>query len=1002
AYLNGVPLDAASFEFEAPGVIRLSNPIVNGDSLVVDYWVEEATGGESSFNLLADKIDIDTSQITSGSTFTTFNGDQRAYIAAGSGLLVGGVDLLTVQSVNYDSSSDITIVNFDVPAVADSNGSIIQSCAPINGPYMVIETAQADIFISGTNAFSFAGKIPDYSIGTVIKIDGDPYYVINSSYDQANNRTTITISSTARRNYVIPIIIRSIRPVYNTGISFQTSLPADLNFAFTLIEMGNQNKVLIQGVDYQVANGGIITLTKPIGFGSILYSLYVSLEFQSAGTKFDINYAYAIAPDSLNGLLGQRLSSTYNLYAPDSFFYRVETVETYLPEVTALLKQSAQSGGSSGPNTANVTSMANKDFGRASPYFNEQNLGNVDEVVIRLLKFYNDLINTYEDILANLDGRVAGGNSGRFRFDGLKNNPPRALYSSITNDIDDRIKLYDKFALTGFFTFSKIPIYGTMATPNILSRIFPVALTVSAGLNDAVSAADFGQVIGTLGIENVKSVKTMTSAPARSILTSSFGTTVTIAKNGDPDNLIPRFVANQDIGLYSLDGSLVGSGTVVSATTTEPAVITLSFPVLIDVGSILQNTSSNSNNLNHFYVPGRDLSINSDTGEILNATVVSSPPLQNPVVGNEIVDAPLTFTNTDLKSKRIPVLDGLEQNDDGRLSLPILRYLNEGTLATREQLAYSYVKTARVSVDFIHVANTNLPVAVNDMVGFLNGPNAGQTRFVLAISSATSFTVSSPWPSIDLAGSDIVNLTRRPYIFDVLTEEIGVLNANIATPPASPALIGTVNSEIRSILAAIQNYGTTEFSGIGITTSNTLTDTGANFTLLGVQPGWLIFVESGPNIGLYEIIDVTSTILTIEVVDPYAPFVSIGSTIYSIIKPLTLLRGTNFGFASSFLRKTLAFFAATQTWQGSVTTAGIVGRDLTLLARAADISSFLDQISTMLVDEKLYDARYLWIDQRANRKTGTLTQQMQAASKRQDDITKLLEDQQKLLATESL
>jgi hypothetical protein len=117
---------------------------------------------------------------------------------------------------------------------------------------------------------------------------------------------------------------------------------------------------------------------------------------------------------------------------------------------------------------------------------------------------------------------------------------------------------------------------------------------------------------------------------------------------------------------------------------------------------------------------------------------------------------------------------------------------------------------------------------------------------------------------------------------------------------------------------------------------------------------------------------------------------------------LTLLRGTNFGFASSFLRKTLAFFAATQTWQGSVTTAGIVGRDLTLLARAADISSFLDQISTMLVDEKLYDARYLWIDQRANRKTGTLTQQMQAASKRQDDITKLLEDQQKLLATESL
>ena len=66
-----------------------------------------------------------------------------------------------------------------------------------------------------------------------------------------------------------------------------------------------------------------------------------------------------------------------------------------MPEVQDMLLQSAQSS-SSGPNTKSATGQSNKDYGRSSLYYDEQHENNIDIVMARLLKFYNDLINLYD------------------------------------------------------------------------------------------------------------------------------------------------------------------------------------------------------------------------------------------------------------------------------------------------------------------------------------------------------------------------------------------------------------------------------------------------------------------------------------------------------------------------------------------------------------------------------------------------------------------------------
>lgn len=1073
-YVGGVPLDPGFFQFQAPGTLRLSNPVLAGQSVVIDYYVQEALGGETSFVLAVQPLDLDDLQITAGQTFVPMNGDQTGTVMADSVLWVGQSDAAFVLSSFYDPSADVTNVVLSGSGLAsDSGGAEVLSCATLDPSYFVPETAAVGQFIAGSNSLVVSGDVTSsYRNGTVVALSGDDaYVVISSQYVAISLSTRVTFASPARRNYIVPSVERSVRPVFFPGEAFRTSLQADLDFAFDLVRMGSSPAFLVRGVDYVVSAGGSFVLQQSVGYGDSLYALYVAYVFQPAGTSLILNYAYAIAPGPTNGLAGQRLASDYLLYAPDTFFYRVETVLSFIPEVQDLLRAGATSSGSSGPSTQSATSMANKDFGRPSLYFDQQHEGNLDFVTARLLLFYNTLINYYEDILAGIDGRVVGGASGRFRFDDRFDNPPRAAYSDVTNDIDDRVKLYDTLKLTGFYTFEDVPVYGTMAFPNAISRLFPTVLTATAAINGQVTAAQRGQPVGSLGIGNIQSVGTMDSSMSNQFFTSVSGMAYTVAENGQEDLLVPPFVAGQQAQVFALDGTPDVAGNVVSVTGTGPFVVTLDVATALPHGSILRDVSqvpvTPSATTNHFYQPGRDIGVNLTSGQLKNVTV--GPPFipalggsQLQVWGNELVDAAVEFLNGDMSAKRIPVLDGSLLDDDGLVPAPRLLYTNETSLLADEAAiivgvgsARSAFGTAQVAAGGLDVIASTISVAVGDVITFTSGPNAGAVRAVSAVIDSAHFRVAlalaldgagSPVSSLSLLVSAIAVTPGAQVLFlsgpnsgnsylvlssaagsfrvtelafadpgsnfevsvdglllsDVVASEVQVLGANSATPPAPPALIGTVGSEASTAVAIVQYSGPVIASGTGTASGVVLVDSSANFVLDGVVAGSLVFVPSGPNFGLYRVLSVASMALTMDTAVPFVQFPSSGSTLYEVIQPEPFLRPDQWGVMSQYVRETFSFLAATLAWQGSLSPDGAPARLAAIAVRQSQLAAYLVAFQKVLVDGKLYDTRYLWIDQRVNRQDGNLVQESQADARRVSNLATMLADQAKLLVANML
>lgn len=1002
AYLNGVPLDSTDFEFVAPNRINLSDPITSGKTLTLNYWVEEALGGETSFTLLTTPVDLDTPEIIANQSTASFNGDLTSSIFNGSPLFIGETEIVIVQSVSYDSSTDTTNVQFETaPTVASGGATIYSSRSILTDGFRLDENLSSDIVIQNDNKVVLSGQASYYTNGTIITIDNYSYSVISSNYDSSTNKTTIVLAAPAKKNYINPSIKKTIRPVLFSTSSLQAHNPINIDFDVNLFKLSSTNKLLVKGVDYNVSNGGGITLSTPATFGETYIATYVATKDQPAGTVITSNYSYAISPDESNGIEGQRLVSTYNLYAPDSFFYRIETVESFIPEVQDLLRSNSSSG-STGPSIQNASGQSNKDFGRASPYFNEQNYYNIDYVMRSLLYFYNTLINTYEDILSNLDGRIVGGEQGKFRFDNLIDNPARDTFDEITNDIDDRIKLFDSVQITGFFTFGKVPVYGTMATPNSLSRIFPTTLIKSAALNDLVTSANFGDVIGSFDIDNIKSSRLIKSTKSRAFFTKDINSSsYLIDKNGDTDNLIPQFVSGQDIDIYDLEGTLVSSATVVSADTNEPSTVILSFAAPLKEGSLMQNISDSSNSLNHYYTPGRDLIVDADNGQILNSTY--SPPLnaiQNAVIGNEIVDGSFTLNNTDLKPKRISVLDGSVANDDGRLPEPLRKRIGEQTLINREKSSYEFLGRGQVSADLVTILSTIVTIKVGDKIVFINGPNAGSTRTVQIVATPTSFIVSPVLPVIDPTGSDFFVISGNQTTDQILNQEVGILSTNI--PGFVSGKITSVNSEIKSIDNAISCIGTILAIGLGDTNSNTLTDLSAGFVSDGVTNGDLIHIISGVNRGLYKIISVADTSLIIETITPWAPFSVTTNNEYRVYRTQSFLSDAHGEFLTKYYRETLSFLNSTQAFLAAITVSGLNNRKTIINNRLSLINTYIEQVESLLVDDNLYETRYLWIDQRTNRRDGTLAQKNTYASQREEDIQKILDDQQKLLVANSL
>lgn len=1007
-YVDSIPLDTGSFVYKAPNVMVLPQAIQAGQTVVIDYWVEEAPGGDTNFNLLFTPVDLDTPEIVQNQQTSTFNSDQTNVLAQGSAILINNTDVVIVNSSAYNPGADTTTVQYTTIPIVSSNGAPLQVTQSIIGSYRINETNSVDVFTQNTNSISISGRRDVYYNGTVVTVDSDPYLIQSASYDATNDKTTITTTATARRNYIIPSLTYTVRPVLTPNSQFQTKQPADIDFPFTLIKMGNSTRlVLIDKLDYTISEGGQVQLSTSVKYGDSLYAMYVKRVFQPAGTLFTINYAYVIAPNGVNGIQGQRLTSTYDLYAPDSFYYRIETIPTFVTEVSDELQKSSGSN-NSGPNISDVvTSVANKDCGNPSPWFDEQHQGNVDTVVARLLKCYNDSINVYEDILSDLDGRIVGGNSGRFRFDGLLDNPPRANYYEVTNDIDDRVGVYLQVVLTGFFSFNYVPVYFLMGDPCRLSRLFPTYKVATAALNDQTDFFNFGNTMGSLGVSNINNVDYLISSRGRIFFDQvSNGTTFTIAYNGNPNYLIPAFEIGQKVRVYKWDGTPDVIGTVMLILPVGLSIsVMLDTPTTLTSGSLLRDLSDDSDTTIRFYTPGKDLSINNDNGQINNFTLF--PPFSVPqttIQGNEIIDAPLSFNNSNIDPARIPVLDGIELNDDGSVPAPLLRRTAESQLLNFELTALSQIGKAKVAANLVNVATT-IPGAVGYTLRFLTGPNAGQQRVINSVVNPTHFVMNGGFPFADPAGSDCKMIPTSGLTIDsIWNQEVKIIETGTFGPPPPLAQVGSVDSEVISCQNVLTNYGTILVSGTGSVTSDTIvSDPLVSFTALGVTNQCFFLVPSGGNLGLYKISTVTTNTITIDGASPFAVFPVLGSTPYTIVEPYGFFSNLGAQFVTEFLRETSAFLNDTKVFSLAPTDAGKAARVTAINTRLGRISYFKDKLTSILKDgDQLYDLRYTWIQQRTNRSTGALTRKNRAAATRQSNILKTTSTQRMLKVLQSL
>jgi hypothetical protein len=324
----------------------------------------------------------------------------------------------------------------------------------------------------------------------------------------------------------------------------------------------------------------------------------------------------------------------------------------------------------------------------------------------------------------------------------------------------------------------------------------------------------------------------------------------------------------------------------------------------------------------------------------------------------------------------------------------------------------SGVGNARVAVDLFTVTNTTFQLIAGSYIEFVNGPNIGKKVQIALTPTPTPTTAVVVHPplvlQIDTIGSDfVVHQSQNDSFVNLYSLELGVLNNFVESFAVPPALIGNVNSELISVDQIILSLGQQRASGTGVASSPTvLSDPSGNFTSIfpPFSSSSVLYVSSGSNRGLYKIVSSTINTITISTEFPYAAFPSIGSsTPYIVIQPWSFVSEREPQACVEFLSKTIAFYNSTLAWYSSPTLGGVSSRISTVGARLTYVADFISQVSDLLsVEDELYDVRYLWIQQRTDKKDGTISKRNQSKSQREENTGKLISNQRKLLIAESL
>lgn len=1035
-FVDGISLD----DFRIEGNTIECGRTFSSENVTINYFVDSALGGETSFVLSHTNLDIDfpnvfTNPADNSGAHLTLNG--AVNWTENTPVLIGDGWVSLVQSCTHDSSVGVSRVLFKSPPPEDLNNPTILFSTPLPDSRFLPVGMPQSAMMKGSRELILQGDART-SIRTdqFVRVQSDYFQVSTVSFDAAKNVSTVTMYAAAPKNYVLPAAFYVPSPVVRPTSSLYTSRALVAQVTPVVSKMTDtESTILLPGVDYTISEGGGIELAVPVRNGDTIRSMYLGRRLELAGTQFEINFAYQISPNSDNGIRGQSLLATFNLYNPDTFYFRAETVETYVPDLMEYIGQAAGSGTSSGPNIGNNYSSKMQSNGIASPFFEERRLDNMDSVAAQILLVYNSIVNGFEDFLSNLDGRVVGGTDGKFRFDGKKDNPDRLNYQSVTNDIDDRIFI-DEPASINFssdpaaVSFQGGKMYKDMWDTHARSRFYPTEKRDAAVvLNDQVNGIfDYNVTLGNFGVTSILSHETLVSTRSRLQFSLFAGFLRIRGANGDGASLVPPVKSGQVMEVYTDRGlrletvSLfatpvritigavvpISDGWLLSYVDTDSQT---SVTLPIQTGSILRYRRDSDNedeNAVHAYTD-EYVSVNHGDGSV---HFKWQPPPFGPdgeVWGSEIVSSTLAFVNTDSVPRRPPVFDGGTLLDNGQVSEPLLSHENELRFISDEKESLGQVYAG--STTGTTIVSPTTAGQVGDRYVWVTGPNKGGVFTVLSL-AGTNWNIT---PSQTVTGSERFIRTYRsgsdlyPRFPDAENGLLRVLSTNLEAPPyvsplffASPELVGAVGSEIQSLERILEAAGTVQVSSSGSVTGATLTDSVMEF---GVDADVVVGdYVSILGFGIYKITNVDPHTLTVSTDAPFVAFRVTGPVSYKIIRRWDFLSESLLEQVARCFAFTYSFLTDTQDWMNGLSATSILSDRVNRLdARIIEIQTMVQSIQSILQSsETLYESRYVWVQQRIDRKEGLVSLGAQARARRKEQIQKIRSTQRKLKTLQKL
>jgi hypothetical protein len=852
------------------------------ENVYVDYYVVEALGGENNLTVARRPMATPEIRMLPGEpeymahTAFTIEADFTAEFQPGL-LEVDGSEVYLISGSSFDG--EVTTINLDqtepqyfrsnlsnLTTLRVSSGVVRRFSAGVASPsYFVTEDAGYEAVAPGSRQIHLLGdQSRQYTAGTIVAFTGPGYQdyhkVEGAAFDTDIQRTVVVLSNGTVRQHAVPtMLLRSVRPILGSSVaSAMTSEPPILSLPLTVYRQteGSPGELLEAEVDYNIDASGRVTFIGPLGTNEELGILYSGVQRLEARRRTRATWTFTIVPNVDNGLVGQILQMDYTTNAPDTFYWRVETITKFRSELARKLEQASKAANpSQGPILENVGETPLHEQGRPSLFFEEDDLANQDLVARHTLVLYNNAINSLESYFEGWDGRAVGDHDGRFLFDGRVDNPVRSHFAYATNQIDDLIQV---FGVTARRAFEAAPY----------SRFFPTLKTKFGAAADPTGLTT-GDPILDLEEKALRAVVSVRTRSPWAVTTAAAGagaiTFLVDHAEGDTYLLRPGLDAASDlkVAITTRDGTvLVPDTSPATVASTTPTSVTLVAPVAVAVpkGSTIR-LASQDDAYRRVFTLGVDVGVDLDSGFLTHIANDDVPvffvPNLSPTASLPL-DVVVQVGATETTPVRFPALDGGTTDDDGNRQFPALGVGGGEVGAIADELALIDAVTGTLDV-------------TPSFIG------AG------TVTSASTIDRGASWPAPAPKVGDLVRIVSGGTVGASDYHRITTVAGTVVTvEPGLDFTSGAVTIEITT--------GPSLVSGSGTVSTTVLTDVSGNFVVNGVKPGYTVVIVSGTSalIGQRRQVSlVTATEITVD-----STFSTTGVVGYQVVNSLATYGGS--------------------------------------------------------------------------------------------------------------